>query len=214
MMKMSHIPTLLSNFPLGIQIRFEYNLEKWRNKIGIPLKFNLNINKNYTNTRTAQESDTTNGFQNNDSNNTLNLKQILLQCKPDGSELIATYSKNETFSMFERTRLIDIIVNYYLKHKLTFNLYTSYDIENAIIALFPSERLDLYRTGIEGKIYTKYIASKELYQQKLIDDGINDKTIENNENCSTDCNGDQRLNQKDIANNCSTNTDSVLPPNE
>lgn len=36
MMKPSHIRLLLYNFPLGIQIRFEYNLELWRQEMGKP----------------------------------------------------------------------------------------------------------------------------------------------------------------------------------
>ncbi|XP_073847859.1 uncharacterized protein [Musca autumnalis] len=37
MIKLHHIRLLLGNYPLGIQIRFEHNLEKWRCKIGKPL---------------------------------------------------------------------------------------------------------------------------------------------------------------------------------
>lgn len=205
MMKTSHIQTLLSNYPLGTQIRFEYNLEQWRYKNGKPLKCNLNNDAGHIHARNTME--------NNTEMTTINLKQILTQCKPDGIELIDIYRRNQTFSTSERSHLINIIVNYYLDHKLSLNLHMSYNLENAILVMFPNERLDLYRTGVVGKIYRKYLKNTQMFTEDIIDN----KAEENNENVAENCNKDQNLSshdtEEDLRNNSKANTDGDILPN-
>ncbi|TMW44536.1 hypothetical protein DOY81_010385, partial [Sarcophaga bullata] len=217
MMNTSHIQTLLSTYPLGIQIRFEHHLEQWRSKIGKPIKCNLNDDTREIHARNSIENNTGSELHNS-TKNTINLKQILTQCKPDGLELIDIYRRNQTFSMAERSQLINIIANYFLDNKITLNLYTSYNLENAILAMFPNERLDMYRTGVVGKIYTKYLTSNGIHLQSFIDGVIDNKTEESHENVAENCNGDQNLSnhyaEEDLKTNGDANTDGGVLPNE
>ena len=206
MMKTSHIRTLLSNYPLGVQIRFEYNLEQWRYKIGKPLRCNLNNDLGNIHARNCME--------NNAGMNAINLKQILTQCKPDGLELIDIYHRNQTFSASERNRLINIIINYYWDNKLSLSLHMSYNLENAILVMFPNERLDFYRTTVVGKIYRKYLQNTHMFTEDVIDN----KAEENYDNIVVNYNGDQNLNQydpdEDSRSTINANIDGGRLPNE
>lgn len=169
-MKVSHIKSLLHDFPLGVQIRFEHYFEKWRQRIGKPLKHTTKsevheltikpTTENYITPKTSQDT-TPKLLQ---SLTPINLKEILLQSKPEGPELLQIYDEHKTFSNPERSQLIDLIVSYYLKNNLPFDLHISYDLENAILTLFPNERLEMYRKRLKGKIYTKYLAEKGMKQ--------------------------------------------------
>ncbi|XP_075165597.1 uncharacterized protein LOC142237996 [Haematobia irritans] len=258
MMKLHHVRTLLHNFPLGIQIRFEHNLEQWRYNIGKPMprcsqetqycvclqggtnnaprtesprqnslltssdsqiqqkqKQNVQIIKadNKTiYTVTAKDSTENNTFLHVNNNNTppdssftnssaestpctlmktsnfvhaessaaaapverlceiavrpyshlpkVNLREILLDSKPDGPHLLKIYNLRKCFSRPERRRLINAIVTYFMRNELKFDLQTSYVVEKAILAMFPSERLDMYRKNKRGSIYCKYMNAK------------------------------------------------------
>ncbi|XP_046810080.1 uncharacterized protein LOC111686549 [Lucilia cuprina] len=178
-MKLSHIKSLLSGFTLGIQIRFEHNLEQWRQRIGRPLKSPANneiIRYNEFNvSRPTQEHLKAD----------INLKEILMKCQPEGPELLDIYRDKQTFSNPERNFLIELIINYYLRNDLAFDLYISYDLENAICSLFPNETLDQYRKSKEGKIYVKYLAAKAKYQNKECNMD-NDVTFKRDEELTTE----------------------------
>ncbi|XP_065368981.1 uncharacterized protein LOC135961410 [Calliphora vicina] len=168
-MKMPHIKSLLCDFSLGIQIRFEHKFQQWRQRIGKPLKYDEYDETNEFIIKEPSE-EAINKFQNDSRTASINLRQILMQSKPEGPAFFEIYRDNQPFSNPERSCLIDLIVNYYLKNDLAIDLHVSYDLENAILSLFPSERLDLYRIRKEGKIYTKYLAAKAVYNNRDVKD--------------------------------------------
>lgn len=182
-MKPWHIESLLHTFTLGTQIRFEHNFEKWRSDIGKPLKYHqqfgnhLQLKRIVQNIITEINSKSSNGRQNekveksNKSKSSLiDLKSILLQYPPDGPELLEVYQRKQKFSNPERIFLINLIVRHYVQNDLEFNLDINYDIEEAILHLFPNESLDLYRNEDLGLIYNKYLEVKGgSFKQELVE---------------------------------------------
>ncbi|XP_065368605.1 uncharacterized protein LOC135961064 [Calliphora vicina] len=181
-MKASHIKPLLYKFSLGTQIRFEHNLEQWRSKIGKPLKYRSYNDRNQIRkslpkkdlsmiikTEPSINFHDSNEITNKEQNciSLINLKEILAKCTPDGPELLQIYKTNHTFSKPERSHLINIIVNYYLKHNLAFNLQVSHELETAILSMFPNEKLEMYRNTKHGKLYNKYLLAKAVYNKEV-----------------------------------------------
>ncbi|KAI9578138.1 uncharacterized protein LOC119641015 [Glossina fuscipes] len=231
MMKESHIKLLLHSYPIGDQIRFEYNLEKWRLDIGKPLIFNkteeinattppseskakhwetnaiqdiempikLNKDGDIRNIKEEQSYDPLAGPLNTSNLVILpssyaaksskpmpyttkahgpipkvNIKEILLSCKPAGPELIKIYRTQKFFTKSERARLISTIVSYYLDNEIHLNLQTSYALEKEILKMFPTETLDMYRQAKRGKIYMRYGSAKWIYSKhkRLADEAV------------------------------------------
>uniref|UniRef100_A0A1I8P705 Uncharacterized protein n=1 Tax=Stomoxys calcitrans TaxID=35570 RepID=A0A1I8P705_STOCA len=252
MIKLHHIRMLLHNFPLGIQIRFEHNLEEWRYNIGKPLyahkccvetnqfmgnqSYSCNVTskgykenavnstqqnlaqkgvphiKNVTeHTEESPEHDSNNALLIPISNNTppetpntnhslesasecqakssiasdsnasteivkqqlciytprpycpvpkVNLREILLNSKPEGTHLLKIYNSRKSFNRAERRILVNVIVMYYMRNELRFDLQTSYALEAAILKMFPTERLEMYRKSKRGSLYSKYMNAK------------------------------------------------------
>lgn len=233
MIDASHIDILLHKYPMGVQIRFSHNLEKWRRSIGKPLKatsFNeittthLNTKEIYgespppqfslATTLPQEERDSqSSGVASLDDNisiisnpnyetiswktssenlsiysgksketeakklkNKIDLEEILTNSPPNGPDLIEIYRKQKHFNHLDRKRLISTIVNYYLECKLPMDLKISYDLENAIIKMFPNENLRLYRTTKYGKIICRYNREmrKEKDYEEMREQGIKD----------------------------------------
>ncbi|XP_073845438.1 uncharacterized protein isoform X2 [Musca autumnalis] len=228
MIDASHINLLLQKYPMGVQIRFTHNLEKWRQSIGRPLKpttfneftptlhtkeicgfsphsqfsqgstlpiadkvyessepdrsleDNISIisNHNLEMSTWNTSSDNLSSIDSHKSMETtekakkeeqqqqrkIDLEEILMNSPPNGPDLIDIYRRQKQFTLLDRKRLISTIVNYYLECKLPMDLSTSYDLENAIVKLFPNERLRLYRTTKYGKIFCRY--TREMKKEK------------------------------------------------
>lgn len=90
----------------------------------------------------------------------INLRQILLNSPPNGPDLIELYGKQQHFTPLDRKRLMTTIVNYFLECKIPLNLQISYELENAIVQMFPSESLRKYRNSRYGKLYFLYLREK------------------------------------------------------
>ncbi|KAL9919351.1 uncharacterized protein ACN427_001336 [Glossina fuscipes fuscipes] len=104
----------------------------------------------------------------------VNIKEILLSCKPAGPELIKIYRTQKFFTKSERARLISTIVSYYLDNEIHLNLQTSYALEKEILKMFPTETLDMYRQAKRGKIYMRFGSAKWIYSKhkRLADEAV------------------------------------------
>ncbi|XP_005186940.1 uncharacterized protein LOC101887300 [Musca domestica] len=290
MIKLHHIRPLLSNFPLGIQIRFEYNLEQWRTKIGKPLygthrcccqgnefgcqksyghnyfkahnECSIGISNEYQNQQqqhprkviivrqdlgmphavgnevmvtppetpmthrslasthgssgqsTFSHTSSSGGGDGGDdiANNSpehipftlkplyhiseTNLRDIILDCRPEGPMLMKSYAAKNGFNPRERRSLMNIIVNYFMRNNQKFDLQISYLLENAILKLFPNENLEMYRKGKRGSLYCKYMNYKHSLlstrkRKKPTDDGTETgsdlDSVSQHDHSMTDC---------------------------
>lgn len=106
----------------------------------------------------------------------IDLEEILMNSPPNGPDLLQLYQKQKHFTIIDRKRLISTIVNYYLECKIPLDLETSYDLENAIITLFPNESIQMYRNCTQGRIFNRYTRekSKELESEKRREHGLKD----------------------------------------
>ncbi|XP_075165594.1 uncharacterized protein LOC142237995 [Haematobia irritans] len=108
----------------------------------------------------------------------IDLEELLLKSPPNGPDLIQIYGKQKHFTHLDRKRLVSTVVNYYLECKLPLDLATSYDLEDAIIKMFPSETLKMYRNGKQGKIFNRY--NQEKLKEKEIGEQIRDESMNDN----------------------------------
>uniref|UniRef100_A0A1I8PQK1 Uncharacterized protein n=1 Tax=Stomoxys calcitrans TaxID=35570 RepID=A0A1I8PQK1_STOCA len=106
----------------------------------------------------------------------LDLEEILINSPPNGPDLIQIYRKQKHFTHLDRKRLVGAIVNYYLECKLPMDLNTSYDLENAILIMFPNESLKMYRNSRHGKIFNRY--NREKLKEKECEQQCSEKTME------------------------------------
>ncbi|XP_036218802.2 uncharacterized protein [Bactrocera oleae] len=93
-----------------------------------------------------------------------------------GLSLLEYYQQHQHFMNVHRTLLIQLIVNFFDMNDYHLSLRVSHNLEQQILQLFPTEKLEYYRTEKRGKIYVKfcnmkrYKRDKPLLKRKWMDD--------------------------------------------
>lgn len=172
--KVAQVTSLLSNFKHGDRILFEYKLEKWRASIGMPLQPGIELPSTSSEVRCRTPSSpspsnlSSRGISPTSSPETTQCKSIdlstILNVKKHGQNIVDYYNKNNKFQTEHRQRLISIIAEYFDENSIPLSLKTSYRLEEEILELFPTEKLEYYRTEKRGKLYTKLHNMKRLYK--------------------------------------------------
>lgn len=275
MMKFRHVSHLLKNYKMGVKIRFEYNLENWRNEIGKPLQTDQHtqsicchckkmsegnehtaesnqpnkilIENKYTNgsnmqtevptdhleleyldpppppispqstksdhviqmpnltpipmlrtaaqlqnrstengemlqkdnisplsdllTNSFAESTTDESTPKFPSKNTpdrcpVTLTQILQLSGTRGMGLLKYYEENKHLTNTHRIQLIQLIVDFFDDNDYHLSLNMSHNLEWQILKMFPTEKLQCYRTEKRGKIYVKFSNMKRYKRER------------------------------------------------
>ncbi|KNC28527.1 hypothetical protein FF38_05720 [Lucilia cuprina] len=73
----------------------------------------------------------------------------------NGQSLIEYYKKHNSFKEAQRKLLINTIAKHFIDSDLPFSLGESHRLEEEILKIFPSEKLEFYRTCKRGRIYAK-----------------------------------------------------------
>lgn len=138
-MNESHCAILLSNFPLGIRIKFENRLKKYQQTLNINnISYNSHpeVNKFPTivcNTdKTADKVKITLGHQ------IFHLQKILTN-NTKGSLILDYYKKHNIINESCRNILVEIIINDIINNDLPMNIKLANFIADAIVNVFPSE---------------------------------------------------------------------------
>ncbi|XP_011178854.2 uncharacterized protein LOC105209898 [Zeugodacus cucurbitae] len=83
-----------------------------------------------------------------------------------GTSLLEYYQQHQHFTNVHRTLLIQLIVNFFDMNEYHLSLKVSHNLEQQILKLFPSEKLEYYRTEKRGKIYVKFCNMKRYKRDK------------------------------------------------
>ncbi|XP_055920718.1 uncharacterized protein LOC129952246 [Eupeodes corollae] len=84
----------------------------------------------------------------------------ILKTSIKGRMLLELYKTNQKFEETQRTLLIHLIAEYYTEKGIHLELSATHKIEKEIIATFPTEQLEYYRTSKRGRIYNKFCNHK------------------------------------------------------
>lgn len=84
----------------------------------------------------------------------------ILQAHHAGRSLLENSSKEKCLTLEKRNLIVNLIVQHFQKSNSRMSLPVSYKLENEILAMFPKEKLEYYRTERRGKIYAKFYNSK------------------------------------------------------
>lgn len=175
---------LTHSWKIGDKVVFEYNFEKWRqDEIRFPIYATNNITKssmlhsprtistNSTCSSGSRSPQLLTNTPDSDEASKFNVLQILTYNRI-GSRIIESYKKNKMLTDDQRTMVISIISKYFESNDFPMSLQTSYKLEKEILVLFPSEKIEFYRTERRGKIYSKYYNIKK--STKIFHDVEND----------------------------------------
>ncbi|XP_019893199.1 uncharacterized protein LOC109613118 [Musca domestica] len=80
----------------------------------------------------------------------------ILSSHRNGQRVMEAYKKNRRLNEEQRNLLITMIGSYFEQRSFHMSLQTSYRLEKEILGMFPTEKLEFYRTERRGRIYTKY----------------------------------------------------------
>lgn len=97
----------------------------------------------------------------------ISLKQILRMSGAQGQALTKYYQTHKRFTPAQRSQLLQIIVDFFDAHNYHLSLHTSHNLEWQILKMFPSEKLEYYRTEKRGKIYVKFSNKKRYKRDSL-----------------------------------------------
>lgn len=102
--------------------------------------------------------------------NRVTVSEILTSHR-NGHRIIEAYKKNNRLNEEQRNLVITMIGSYFDQRSYHMSLQTSYRLEKEILAMFPSEKVEFYRTERRGRIYTKYQNIKKSSKVFSDDDG-------------------------------------------
>ncbi|XP_024890051.1 uncharacterized protein LOC112466264 [Temnothorax curvispinosus] len=88
----------------------------------------------------------------------------ILNETPKGIMLIEYYKKYEKFDDEQRSLLINTCANFFEKNNIKMSMADSYRLEKEILERFPTQKLECYRTGKRGKLYTKLANLKSSFK--------------------------------------------------
>lgn len=196
------IPTVLKDFNFGVQVRFDYMLNKWQQSQDINHKTPIIVEKK---TQDLKINNTQNSVITNDAIKflpTISVNNILKESK-QGELIIEFYNKYKMLNDINRQILVDVIVNHFIKQDIVLTTTLSESIAKQIKLIFPAEIEEYYflkRTGAapKGKLYTKFHNNKtRLRKAGLLNQDILNKS--------------QKLNIESSNENNSENTKTIEP---
>lgn len=134
-----HIDKLLSTYPLGILVKFESQLEKWKSGLNI-----VDIDK-----RTELAETSTLDISMNKANSEPPLKSfklsqelnvdVILNSSTQGSLILDYYRQNNKLNDGIRSTLVDILIGQVLSQRIPMSVSLAESIANQIVAIFNSE---------------------------------------------------------------------------
>ncbi|XP_061395976.1 uncharacterized protein LOC133331608 [Musca vetustissima] len=95
-----------------------------------------------------------------------NLPQILQMSGDRGIAIVKYYEQHQGFTTSQRSELIRVICDFFEEHEYNLSLQISYKLEREIFQMFPSEKLQYYRTEKRGKIYVRFVNMKRMRKQR------------------------------------------------
>lgn len=129
---------LLQDLTCGDRIILKGKLEEWRSEHNIAMS-----------SASSQIYEPFSKFPNVD------LTEILSQHKI-GCRIRDLYKSKNELTEEQRKMLLSLIVDYFDAKSIEMDLHTSYRLEEDILSVFPTEKLEYYRTAKRGKLYLKY----------------------------------------------------------
>lgn len=165
LLKTRHIDKLLSTYPLGILVKFESELEKWKSGLNM-----VDIDK-----RTEVAETSTLDISMNKANLEPPLKSfklskelnvdVILNSSTQGSLILDYYRQNNKLNDGIRSTLVDILIGQVLSQRIPMSVSLAESIADQIVAIFNSEIKDTYFMKIgcnknpKGKLYAKFYNS-------------------------------------------------------
>ncbi|KAL5237576.1 hypothetical protein ACI65C_004986 [Semiaphis heraclei] len=155
-MKSKHIGILLTNYPLGIHIKFEKYLEEYQKN---QEQHNVSLLKSKIVAETPVQNLTLQSTKPLESG--FDLNEILIK-STQGAMIIDYYHKQKKLNESSRSLLVEIIINDLIKKNRTMTIDLANSISNAIVKSFPTEIKDVYFLkdfsckAPKGKVYAKY----------------------------------------------------------
>lgn len=157
------VSELAANLKFGDKVIFKHHFQKWRQKNNLPLTSRTSQNLPISNPISRLPS--------SDSQSENNAPQItvleILRDHKIGLRIIQNYDKLFEITDKDRVMIIDIIVHYFHSKSSDLTLQMSYQLEKEITQIFPTEKVEYYRTERRGKIYAKYHNKKQFSKPSL-----------------------------------------------
>lgn len=124
---------LLTDYPIGIRIKFEKHLQEYQKNQGQQQDISLLIPKLITETPVQNLIQSTNS-----SKIGFDLSEILIK-STQGSMIVDYYYKQKKLNESSRSLLVEIIINDLIKKNRTMTIDLANSISNAIVKSFPTE---------------------------------------------------------------------------
>ncbi|XP_023297680.2 uncharacterized protein LOC111680278 isoform X1 [Lucilia cuprina] len=166
LMTSNDLTEITKHMKIGDKILFKHKLDKWRKDRNLPALVQPS---------TGEVQDTQfQYFGTEVENPKVNVLDILKLHK-SGCKILKFYEKSQKISEEHRSCIMNIIVQHFESKDLHMSLQTSYQLENQILQIFPTEKLEYYRTERRGKIYSKFYNKKKLLKSLKTTDSITTK---------------------------------------
>jgi len=133
-MKSKHIGLLLTNYPLGIHIKFEKHLEEYQKNQ--EQQHNVSLLKSKIIAETPVQNLTLTSTKPSEIG--FDLNEILIK-STQGALIIDYYYKQKKLNESSRSLLVEIIINDLIKKNRTMTIDLANSISNAIVKSFPTE---------------------------------------------------------------------------
>lgn len=99
---------------------------------------------------------------------TVNLKLILKMSGARAATIVKFYKEKNRLTNVHRSQLIQLVVDYFIENNYHLSLNLSHNLEWEIIKMFPTEKLEYYRTEKRGKIYAKFSNMKRYKRERSL----------------------------------------------
>ncbi|XP_075170165.1 uncharacterized protein LOC142242486 [Haematobia irritans] len=155
------VKELTQNWKIGDKAVFLHHLRKWRTDLDTLFsQYPTVLFSNSSQKENSAPSSPAMSFKgdlaaNTDGTTNINVMNILTSSSL-GTKILKEYNKNKYLPDDHRNLIIKIIVQYFQTNSIRMCLQTSYDLEEQILHIFHTEKLEFYRTERRGKIYMKF----------------------------------------------------------
>ncbi|XP_019890975.2 uncharacterized protein LOC101895948 [Musca domestica] len=143
-----HVKELTQNWRIGDKAQFIHHFTKWRHDINHPFWAECSSPLVF-----PKKADSCNSSDTEEVDN-VNMLEIL-QSNKNGERVLQFYEKNKFLTDELRVFIINIAAQHFARKDAPMTLQASYKLETQILSLFPTEKLEFYRTERRGKIYVK-----------------------------------------------------------
>ncbi|XP_061400290.1 uncharacterized protein LOC133336151 [Musca vetustissima] len=143
-----HVKELTQNWRIGDKAQFIHHFTKWRHDINHPFWAECSSPPVF-----PKKADSCNSSDTEEVDN-VNMLEIL-QSNKNGERVLQFYEKNKFLTDELRVFIINIAAQHFARKDAPMTLQASYKLETQILSLFPTEKLEFYRTERRGKIYVK-----------------------------------------------------------